>query len=100
MHSAIKQFRSNIERVRALGGLSEALSQLTTSAVDATDILRAQIVLAVSALDHYIHELTRLGMLEIFDGLRPSTNAFGRFQVTMDAAMSDLVFDVGHDWIG
>src|SRR3972149_739357 len=98
MHSAIKQFRSNIERVRALGGLYEALSQLTTSAVDATDILRAQIVLAVSALDHYIHELTRLGMLEIFDGLRPSTNAFGRFQITIDAAMAGMVVSGGNAW--
>ena len=88
MHSAIQHFRSNIERVRALGGLYEALSRLTTPAVDSTDILRAQIVLAVSALDHYIHELTRLGMLEVFNGLRPSTTAFGRFQVTMHNALA------------
>lgn len=87
MHSAIQHFRSNIERVRAIGGLYEALSRLTTSAVDTTDILRAQIVLAVSALDHYIHEATRTGMLEVFNGLRPPTNAFGRFHVPIEAAM-------------
>ena len=98
MHSAIKQFRSNIDRVRSLGGLYTALSQLTTSAVDATDILRAQIVLAVSALDHYIHELTRLGMLEIFDGVRPTTSAFGRFQITIDAAMAGLSGNSGNNW--
>lgn len=98
MHNAIQHFRSNIERVRALGGLYEALSRLTTSAVDTTDILRAQIVLAVSALDHYIHELTRLGMLEIFDGLRPSTTAFARFQVTIDAAMAGIAGSGGSSW--
>lgn len=90
MHSAIQQFRSNIERVRGLGGLYTSLSRLTTPVVDATDILRAQIVLTVSALDHYVHEITRLGMIEVFDGLRPPTNAFRRFQVTIDAAMIGL----------
>ncbi len=98
MHSAIQQFRSNIERVHALGGLYDALSRLTTPAVDSTDILRAQIVLAVSALDHYIHELTRLGMLEVFNGFRPSTTAFGRFQVTIDAAMAGMARSGGSAW--
>lgn len=90
MHSAIQQFRSNIERVRGLGGLYISLSRLTTPVVDATDILRAQIVLTVSALDHYVHEITRLGMIEVFDGLRPPTNAFRQFQVTIDAAIIGL----------
>ncbi len=99
MHRAIQQFRSNIERVRALGGLYEALSRLTTPAVDSTDILRAQIVLAVSALDHYIHELTRLGMLEVFNGLRAPTIAFGRFQVTLDATMAAMAGSGGSSWL-
>src|SRR3989338_10182912 len=90
MHSAIQEFRSNIERARALGGLYVALSGMTTPAVDATDILRAQMVSIVSALDQYVHELTRLGMLEVFNGLRPPTDAFLRFQVTIDAVMVGL----------
>ena len=76
--------------MRALGGLYAALYRLTTPAVDATDLLRAQIVLAVSALDHYVHEITRLGMLKVFNGVRPRTKAFLRFQVTMAAAMAGL----------
>ncbi len=87
MHNAIKHFKANAERVRALGGLYAALSRLTTPIVDTSDILRAQIVLAVSALDHYVHEITRLGMLEVLSGARPATGAFRRFQVTMDAAL-------------
>ena len=98
MHNAIQQFRLNIERVRSLGGLYSALSWLTTPVVDTTDILRAQIVLAVSALDHYVHDLTRLGMIEVFNGLRPPTNAFRRFQVTIDAAMIGLMSRGGNSW--
>jgi hypothetical protein len=90
MDKAIQQFRSNIQRVHSLGGLYLSLARLTTPVVDATDILRAQIVLTVSALDHYVHEITRLGMIEVFNGLRPPTNAFRRFQVTIDSAMVGL----------
>lgn len=85
-------------RVRALGGLYEALSKLTTPVIDSSDLLRAQIVLAVSALDHYIHELTRLGMLEVFNGVRPSTGSFGRFQVTINAAMAGIAGSGGSSW--
>lgn len=98
MLSAIQQFHANMERVRAIGGLYEALGQLTTPVVDATDLLRTQIVMAVSALDHYIHEITRLGMLEVYDGNRTPTQAFLRFQVTMDAAMTGIAGTSGNAW--
>jgi len=98
MHSALQSFSANIERVRTLGGLYEALCHLTTPAIDATDLLRAQMVLAVSALDHYVHEISRLGMLEVCGGLRPTTSAFLRFHVTMDAAMTGLAWGGGTTW--
>ena len=84
MHEAIQHFRVNTNRVKEIGGLYDALSGLTTSIVDASDLLRSQIVMAVSALDHFIHEITRLGMLEIFDGNRTPTDAFLKFQVSME----------------
>ena len=99
MHSALQHFSENINRVKALGGLHEALCRLTTPAIDATDLLRAQIILVVSALDHYIHEITRLGMLEIYNGLRQKTNAFLRFQVTMEAAIIGSGRVGGTSWL-
>jgi len=87
MHRAIKQFHQNIVRVRGLGGLFEALDTLTTPAVDATDVLRAQIVMAVSALDHYVHELTLLGMLEVYSGVRPATSSYLRFEAPVATAV-------------
>ena len=87
MLSTLKQFRENVKRVRALGGMYQALHQLTAPAMDATDLLRAQIVMAVSALDSYIHEITRVGMLEIYRGGRPRTSAFRQFEVSLDAAL-------------
>ena len=90
MFSAIKQFRDNIERIRELGGVYDALCHLTAPVLDATDLLRAQIVLAVSALDHYIHEIARVGMLEALHGTRPRTDAFLRFQVSMETTLAGL----------
>ena len=98
MFATIQQFRENIERVRAIGGLYEALNQLTTPVLDASDLLRTQIVMAMSSLDHYIHEIVLVGMLDIYDGKRPPTDAFQRFQVTIGAAMTGLAGSSTSTW--
>ena len=54
MLDILQQFRDDIERVQTLGALYDILSQQITSALDLTDLLRSQIVMVVSALDHYI----------------------------------------------
>ena len=79
MLDILQQFRDDIERVRTLGGLYDILSQQTTSALDLTDLLRSQIVMVVSAMDHYVHEITRVGMLEVYGGKRPSNACFPAF---------------------
>lgn len=99
MLSPIEQFRENMARVQTLGGLHQAFDQQTTLAVDLSDLLRAQIVMIVSALDHYIHEITRVGMLEVYDGARPQTNAFLRFQVTMGATITGISKPSENDWL-
>lgn len=83
MQDAFAQFQSNIGRVRDMVGIAGALRAQTTTAVDLSDLLRATMVLAVSALDHYIHELTRKGMLQIAAGVRPPTDAYLRFSVSL-----------------
>lgn len=89
MHNAIIQFRENLHRARELGVLSSAVTNITTAAVDVSDMWRAQIVLGVSALDHLIHEMSRLGMIESAAGTRPKTDSFRRFQLPLAA------FDLG-----
>ncbi len=84
MQKAFNDFRSSMIRIKNVSGLHSAITSLTTSAVDTSDILRAQIVLIVSALDCFIHELTLLGMLEVFDEKRVATQAFLKFRVSMD----------------
>lgn len=85
MLEAFEQFRGNLDRARDLVGLGQALQAQTTQAVDVSDLYRASIVLGVSALDHLVHEVTRLGMLEISAGARPETAPFLRFEISLHA---------------
>ena len=87
MKAAIEQFRGNIARVRNLGSLASILDSQTTEALDVSDILRAELAMAVSALDLYAHEVVRLGMLDAYTGNRIRTPAFLKFQVSLDSAM-------------
>jgi len=97
MQSALDQFRISINRVRDLIALHNSVKAQATGALDVSDMLRAALVLAVSALDYYVHEVVTLGMLEIHRGQRseptPSANttqsAFSRFQVSLGGARQD-----------
>jgi hypothetical protein len=97
MQSALDQFRISIGRVRDLIALHNSVKAQATGALDVSDILRAALVLAVSALDYYVHEVVTLGMLEIHRGQRsepaPSANtiqsAFSRFPVSLGGARQD-----------
>ncbi len=100
MLSAQTQFKENLKRVRELGDLAAAVQSMTTSAIDVSDIWRAQVVLVVSALDYFIHELTRLGMVECAEGVRPKTDAYLRFDMPMAAIESALTGTPHTIWVG
>lgn len=90
MLNAKTQFKDNLRRVRELGGLADAVKSLTTSAIDVSDIWRAQVVLVVSALDYFVHELTRMGMVECAKGARTKTDAYLRFEMPLSATESAI----------
>ncbi len=99
MAKPIDQFGDNIARVKNLVGMFSALSTTTTGALDVSDILRAALVLAVSAFDHYVHEIVRLGMLDAHAGQRPRTKAFDNFRISMDSVFTALTPGGGSDWL-
>lgn len=82
--------------------LHNSVKAQSTSALDLSDILRAALVLAVSALDYYIHEVVTLGMIEIHRGQRPEPNpphnspqsAFSRFQVSLGGARQERLISI------
>ena len=99
MQAAIDQFRDNIQRVRSMGSIYLALNNQTTQALDLSDLLRSQWVMAVSALDQYVHELVRLGMLESYHGKRPQSDSFLRFPVVMERTLQGINSLGKDDWL-
>jgi len=90
MQSAIDLFRISMARVRDLIAVHNSLKAQASSVLDLSDMLRAALVLAVSALDYYIHEVVRIGMLEIHRGQRPEPPAFSRFQISLGNARAGI----------
>ena len=95
MQNALLQFNDNIERVKSLGGLHESLTALTVPVLDTSDILRSELVLAVSALDSYIHQIVEKGMVEVYENKRPKTKSFLKFHLSVECvidALPNLIF--------
>ncbi len=59
------------------------LEKNTSGVLQPDELLRAEWVARLSALDLYVHELVAQQMLEIFQGRRHVTPAFLRFQYQM-----------------
>jgi hypothetical protein len=98
VQAAIDQFRANVLRVRHLLVLHNQLAAANPGQ-DVSDILRSQIVMVVSALDHYIHEIARLGMIETYQGHRLETDSFRRFEVSLAGTMQGAVAGAGSAWL-
>ena len=90
MQPAIDLFRISIARVRDLIVVHNSLKAQTSNVLDLSDMLRAALVLAVSALDYYIHEVVRIGMLEIHCGQRLEPPAFSGFQISLGNARAGI----------
>jgi hypothetical protein len=100
MLSALEQFHENILRATELGNLVANLVILTKGALDVSDILRAELVQSVSALDHFVHELCRFGMVDVSKGMRPKTDAYLRYQIPISSVEAALGGQPHETWLG
>lgn len=77
MNNALNVFKSGITETRKMFFLYDHfVNDLNISHNEVSDILRAQIVNAVSAFDRLIHELVNIGVVEVFLGRRVKTSKF------------------------
>lgn len=77
----ISHFNSAWERCEELAALHSYLSSHLTGAIKPDEILRAEWVSRVSALDLYVHELVAQNMLAVFNGARATSPAYSKFQI-------------------
>lgn len=80
------QYFSDIwERCKELKVLHAHLSSTTTAVLPVDELLRAEWVSRVGALDLYVHELVAQNMVRIFDGNRSISSGFSKFHCSSDA---------------
>ena len=78
----LAQFEAVWSRCAQLSTLHAYLEKNVSGILQPDELLRAEWVARVSALDLYIHELVAQLMLAIFEGRRPASPAYLRFQVS------------------
>lgn len=73
MRRVLDLFNRNIDVARQSGGIYDYLAKSMVGVISFDDLLRAQLVNSVSAFDKLIHDLVRVGMVEIYLGAREAT---------------------------
>ncbi|WP_127557454.1 HEPN domain-containing protein [Saccharospirillum alexandrii] len=73
MYNSFLLFKNNIADVKGLSEVHRYLEATISSPFSFDDLLRSQIVYSVSAFDKLMHDLIRVGMVQIFKGARPPT---------------------------
>ena len=73
MKAALNRFRESVSKTKETHGLYCALEDTVGKSLDLTDLLRGEVVMLISSFDYYIHELVRIGIKEVYQGLRPET---------------------------
>lgn len=86
MNNCILEFTDLINQCKATMGLFDYLESNKVP-LDASDLLRWQYVLAISALDKYIHDIVRIGMVDEFLGRKSKTSKFHSFKITLSASI-------------
>lgn len=85
MHNSLSLFNSNMVQAKDISALYDFLDGTVVVPHSFDDLLRSQLVYAVSAFDKLIHDLVRIGMVQIFTGNRPTTAKYLSEPVSMQA---------------
>lgn len=83
----IAYFNDVWQRCDEIKALHTYLVGKLTLAMSADELLRAEWVARVSALDLYVHELVAQNMVKIFEGIRNSCPGFSKFHCSSDALL-------------
>lgn len=84
MINAIDVFKSVLTDTKSSGVLYEYLENVVKPPIDFSDILRWQWAQSVSALDKLIHDLVRIGMVQIYIGNRVATSKYQAFTLPLE----------------
>ena len=83
----IAYFNDIWERCSEIEVLHAYIAGKLTAVMSADELLRAEWVARVGALDLYVHELVTQNMVSIFEGVRSSCPGFSKFHCSSDALL-------------
>ena len=76
-------FDRNLSYINDIGSIYDEVVRLAPTLVtQASQLLRSQFVLLVSALDTYIHDIVRIGILQEYQGIRPVSRGLSKLSLT------------------
>jgi hypothetical protein len=84
MLRALALFDENIASARHLANLHRYLATKVAGPLSFDDILRSQVMYAVSAFDKLMHDLIRIGIMEIYTGARQPTPKYFVEPITIE----------------
>lgn len=94
MNNAYANFTSAVGNIKKFGSIYDKISidyPLLKDELD--DMLRAQIINAVSAMDCYIHEIVRIGIIKSFLGDRPQTSKWKSSPMSLENVQSIIAIE-------
>ena len=93
MNNSVTQFIARVQEIKDLTSTIVQIDGMTTKALDISDLYRSQIVLIISALDHFIHEFVLEEMIETYNGRRLASPAFSRFLIPISTIQGSIPSD-------
>lgn len=85
MLRAKARFDDSFQRIRNQDAIYQYLvATLHFPEKDISDMLRSEVVYAVSSFDRFIHDIVKQGMVDIFIGNRSITNSYSNFSISLN----------------
>ncbi|EHP46925.1 MAG: hypothetical protein E7D79_15490 [Clostridium perfringens] len=98
LNDILCNFEENIDRInKKFIIINELESKKLEEA--AKDILRSQIVLLMSSVDFYIHEIVKYGIIKIFKGEKNKTKEYKAFIVSIECVEKAIKNPESIDWL-
>lgn len=94
MNNAWNEFHFSLIEVKKIRAIYDHMVNVVhLPKEDAMDLLRAQLVNVVSALDRFLHEIVRIGIVESFSLSRNGTGKFNNFSLSSRTVIKILALE-------
>jgi len=84
MNQVYRSFKKIIQDTKTLGATYDYLNNVIKPPYEYSDLLRWQWAQALSALDKFVHDVVRIGMIEIYRGIRNTTPKYESFTLPLN----------------